>query len=293
MPGLRRILVATDFSVRSDRALRRAELLARQTGAVLTLAHALDDDRGADTVAAERDAAERLLVELGRTLAGVADVDVDTRLASAPAGAGIAAAAAEIQADLLVVGAPRHPRLRGAFAGTTVDRIVRASERPTLLACAVPGGFYRHIVLATDLAAGAGAVPRTLTELGLDRLCAVTVAHVLDAVLPPLRAGEESIREQAEAWLENQLGQADARLSEFLAPFALTAPGRLVRLNRSTVATTLLDVAREIDADLLVVGSRGGRGPGGRLPGRVTYELLRNGAIDVLVVPIADPAATA
>lgn len=293
MPGLRRILLATDFSARSDRALRRAELLARQSGAALTLVHAVDDARGAAADAAERDAAQRLLDELIRTLAGVDGIDADTRLVPAPPGAGIAAAAAAIDADLMVVGAPRHPRLRGALAGTTVDRIFRAAERPTLLACAVPGGFYRHIVLASDLAAHSGAVLRTVTELGLDRLCAVTVAHVLDAALPPLRAGEESIREQAEAWLETQHAQADARLSAFLEPFALAAPRRLVRLNRSTVAATLLDVAGEVDGDLLVVGSRGGRGPGGRLPGRVTYELLRNGAIDVLVVPVADPGAAA
>jgi nucleotide-binding universal stress UspA family protein len=34
-----RILVATDFSTRSDRALRRATLIARRTGAALTLLH--------------------------------------------------------------------------------------------------------------------------------------------------------------------------------------------------------------------------------------------------------------
>lgn len=293
MPGLHRILVATDFSARSDRALRRAELLVRQTGAALTLVHAVDDDPQRALVAAERDASQRLLDELGRTLAGVDGIQADTHLALAPPGPGIAAVAAALDADLIAVGAPRHPRLRGAFAGTTVDRIVRAAGVPVLLACAVPGGFYRHILLATDLAAHSDAVPRAVTHLGLDRLCTVTVAHVFDAALPPLRAREESIREQAEAWLDTQHAQADARLTAFLERCALTAPGRLVRLNRSSVGATLLDAASEAGADLLVVGSRGGRGPGGRLPGRVTYELLRNGAIDVLVVPISDSATAA
>ncbi|HEU6442162.1 MAG TPA: universal stress protein, partial [Microvirga sp.] len=42
---MRTILVATDFSTRSDRALRRATLLARHVSARLVLIHVVDDDR--------------------------------------------------------------------------------------------------------------------------------------------------------------------------------------------------------------------------------------------------------
>jgi nucleotide-binding universal stress UspA family protein len=40
-----RILIATDFPVRSDRATRRASLLARKLGARLTLVHVVDADQ--------------------------------------------------------------------------------------------------------------------------------------------------------------------------------------------------------------------------------------------------------
>lgn len=39
------LLVATDFSTRSDRALRRAVLLAKQYTAGLVLVHVVDDER--------------------------------------------------------------------------------------------------------------------------------------------------------------------------------------------------------------------------------------------------------
>ena len=42
---MRTILVATDFSERSDRALRRATLFARAQGAKLVLVHGVDDDQ--------------------------------------------------------------------------------------------------------------------------------------------------------------------------------------------------------------------------------------------------------
>ena len=57
------ILAATDFSTRSQRALRRAGLLARDSGAELTLVHVVDDDQPSDLVALERREAERILGE--------------------------------------------------------------------------------------------------------------------------------------------------------------------------------------------------------------------------------------
>ena len=40
-----RLLLATDFSTRSDRALRRAALIADKSGAAITLLHVIDDDQ--------------------------------------------------------------------------------------------------------------------------------------------------------------------------------------------------------------------------------------------------------
>ena len=57
------ILAATDFSTRSQRAIRRAGLLARDNGAGLTLVHVVDDDQPTDLVALETREADRILGE--------------------------------------------------------------------------------------------------------------------------------------------------------------------------------------------------------------------------------------
>lgn len=44
---MKKIMFATDFSERSDRALRRAVILARAHDAVLEIVHVVDDDRPA------------------------------------------------------------------------------------------------------------------------------------------------------------------------------------------------------------------------------------------------------
>ena len=63
---LERILVATDFSTRSDRALRRGVLLARQASAGLVVAHIVDDDQPHGLVQAERQESTALLHDLAQ-----------------------------------------------------------------------------------------------------------------------------------------------------------------------------------------------------------------------------------
>ena len=58
-----RILAATDFSTRAQRALRRAGLLARDTGAELTLVYVVDDDQPQDLIEMEGREAKRILAE--------------------------------------------------------------------------------------------------------------------------------------------------------------------------------------------------------------------------------------
>ena len=57
------ILAATDFSTQSQRALRRAGLLARDTGAELALVHVVDDDQPQDLIEMEGREAKRILAE--------------------------------------------------------------------------------------------------------------------------------------------------------------------------------------------------------------------------------------
>ena len=57
------ILVATDFSTRSQRALRRAGLLARERSAKLTLVHVVEDDQPRTLIELERREASKFLDE--------------------------------------------------------------------------------------------------------------------------------------------------------------------------------------------------------------------------------------
>jgi len=287
---MERILVATDFSVRSDRALRRAMLLARQSGARLSLVHVVDDDQPERSRAAARAIAEDMLGELVQTLSTVDGIAADARVVTAAPFVGVVAAIDAEHADLVVLGAPRRHLLRDVFVGTTVERIVRASSRPVLMACGVPTGFYRQVLVATDLSERSATALRAVKALGLDHLCAASVVHVFDAVMPALHDQTATIREQADAWVAAERARVDLALGGHLEDIGLVLAGRILKLNQSTVVAALLEAAAETSADVMVVGSRGRGGVASALRaslllGSVASELLRTSPTDVLVVP--------
>ena len=125
---MQRIMLATDFSERSDRALRRAVLLARSHGARLDLVHVVDDDRPQRIVQHEVDDARAMLRELARALERDDGVQTDIGIILADPFAGIATAAAERQPDLLVIGPHRRQILRDVFLGTTAERTIRVGS---------------------------------------------------------------------------------------------------------------------------------------------------------------------
>ena len=65
---MKRIVAATDFSTRSDRALRRAVLLAVRHETSLHLVHVIDDDQPAYLIDRQREGATELLAEATRTI---------------------------------------------------------------------------------------------------------------------------------------------------------------------------------------------------------------------------------
>jgi nucleotide-binding universal stress UspA family protein len=281
----KKFLVATDFSTRSDRALRRGTLLAQQLGATLTLLHVVDDDQPRRLIKAERTAAAAILKEHVRTLKQGDGLACDARIAEGDAFAGITLAAEELDVDLVVIGPHRRQLLRDVFIGTTAERTISASRRPVLMANGVPAGSYRHVLTATDLSPCSADALRALRRLGIEAGMAVSVMHVFDAVGTSLltrgAVSEDSIKD----FLDEEEVRAARDLDRFLAEAGFEPVRRIVRHNDSSTADVIVKAAREESADLLVVGTRSRAGIARFLLGSVAQEVLRTATIDVLAVP--------
>lgn len=281
----KQILVATDFSTRSDRALRRGMLLARDLGARLTLVHVVDDDQPAQIVEAERVAAAALLDEHARTLKEGDGLDCDARIVEGDPFEGISRAAEELVADLVLIGPHRRQVLKDVFTGTTAERTMRISRRPVLMANGSPAGSYRHVLVAVDLSECSADALRALQHLGFAERTSVSVMHVFDTVGTSVMMRGGNSADGPQSYIEEQAAHAAQELEAFLADAGFDPIGQLVRHNASSTALVIGEAAQELSAGLVVVGTRGRSGFSRLVLGSVAQEVLRTASVDVLAVP--------
>ncbi|MCE6951528.1 universal stress protein [Cereibacter sphaeroides] len=288
-PPMRTIMLATDFSERSDRAMRRAALLARATGAQMHLVHVVDDDRPRGIVEHETGDARRLLHDFGHSLRNHDGIRCSTSIVLADPFAGIVRAATEVAVDLLVIGPHRRHLLRDAFAGTTAERVIRTAACPVLMANGPPVGPWRHLLLTTDLSDASRGALRRFAELKIGEGSARTILHVFDA--PALHLGmAATLSDDARgAYLHDQHAEARERLKGFLASVRSPAAEPIVRHNTSTLAHEILHTAEEVGADLVVASSVGKGMMARAILGSVAAQVLASASVDVLVVPPPDP----
>jgi nucleotide-binding universal stress UspA family protein len=286
---MKKILVATDFSERSDRAIRRATLMARLFNASLTVTHAIDDDQPKRAIRAKQQAAKDLLDELLHSLREVDGLTCERRVVMGDPFLGITQAAQEENADIIIIGPHRRQILKDVFIGTTAERTIRASDRPVLMANGVPVGSYRHILLAVDLSDASGEAVRAVRKHRLAGTADISAVHIFDAPALGLMMRTSSSEDQIRDYLADERERAAAELSLFLKKFDMESARPILNHKTSTIAHAICSVAREISADLIVVGTHGLTGIRKALLGSVAEETLRISERDVLAVPSALP----
>jgi nucleotide-binding universal stress UspA family protein len=177
------ILVATDLTDRSDRAIERALQLQGQTGATLMLLHIIEPGLMGGLEAHRHSDAEAFL---GDRIAKLPD-EVRSRCSyKVEVGDAFYTITGEAQVQrtgLIVLGEPGKYRYADLFVGTTADRVVRASPVPVLLVKRASRGPYQRVLAPFDLSEGAICALKTALTIAPD--AEVRIVH---AWRPPLTA---------------------------------------------------------------------------------------------------------
>ena len=279
-----RILVATDFSPRSDRALRRGILLARQNSTELLLTHVVDDDQPQRLIDVEKREAAALLHELASTLRESDGIDCENQVAIGDAFQGIVRMAEETGVDLLILGPHRRQVLRDVFIGTTAERVLRSSRVPVLLANGVPASPYRKVLIATDFSDYSYFAAVTAQQLGLLATVDIIALHVMD----PIESGPVTRAAMTMKEVDDQAAKLTQRLTDELSAFArklgVVAGLRVIRPSEESTPMAINNYAKDTKADLIVVGTRAHSGFEKWLLGSVAEGVLGNAEMDVLAV---------
>jgi universal stress protein E len=279
------ILAATDFSTRSQRALRRAGLLARERGAALTLVHVVDDDQPLDLVALERREAERILSEQISAMPELRGVRCRPLVTDGDPFDGILRMAAALPADLIVMGAHRKQLLRDIFVGTTIERVIRMGPYPVLMANREVEAPYRTALAAVDMSEPSAHAIRTSMSLGLLNGARLTLVHAF----LPLAKGKLSYaglsRDSIDEYVASERLRAADEMTAFLDANAMAEHQQSMMIEEGAPFEVISSAVQRLQPDVLVIGTHGRSGIAKALLGSVTEEVLRLLDVDILAVP--------
>ena len=276
------ILMATDLSARSDRALDRAAQLSALWQVPLHVVHAAKPGTvgawsAADTLASIRGGIRRDLP------AGAAGAQVHVEEGE-PAGVVLDVAARE-GCELIVLGdANEAPGRR--LLGSTVETLVRSAPASVLVVKRRPRGGYRRVLVGTDLTPEARHGLETAATLFPD--AAFTLLHALDIPyeslwLDPARRDDLTRLEMAaiEAFVAGAQLPADLR--------------RRMRLQveHGHPESMLRKQALDDDSELTVIGAFRRGLAFHLLVGGTTRRIVQVAPADVLVVRASAPPAEA
>ncbi len=286
----RKILVATDLSARSDRALDRAVSLAQQWQAQLLVLHVLEEPpawkrdlpqlpswkRPADPLSVAR----RNVLEELREISDKATILIEK---GDPAET-ITAVADEQGCDLIVIGVARHEPFGQFSLGRTVDRLVRRSRVPLLVVKNRVRHPYHDIVVATDFSEPSRHALDAAARFFPDK--PLTAFHAYDPPMSGLVSDPPSYRDDYRKMTEQEC-------EEFLQAWEKSSGGRRpnVLLEYGQPNHLLHDYVSENRVDLVAVGTHGRSLLFDVFIGSIAKQILHDVPCDILV--IREPQAKA
>jgi universal stress protein E len=200
----------------------------------------------------------------------------------------IAQAADEFEADLIVMGAHRRRLLADIFTGTTIERVIRASRRPVLMANLPVEGPHRGTVVAVDFSEPSKHAIREARRLGFMDGPRLVLLHAFT----PLARDVMHYASVETRVVQEHVSEESLRAREHLAAFCRDVgipPDEVdLRIGDGEPERVVSDVIAATDADLLVIGTRGASGLKRVLMGSVAEKLLRAIEVDILAVPPGD-----
>ncbi len=271
---MKRILVTSDLSVRSDRALDRAIQLANEHGADLSVLHVVDDDLPPAMVETLSEAARGAL---SRALeaAGAGTAAVELRVG--PVVETVCATAEELNADLVVMGVHKARAFWDMVSGTTMERTVRALKRPVLLVAERVNGPYASVLCGIDLSPASAAAARAAARVAPK--ARMTAFHAVHIPYRGLTGTDDTMYELAPF-----LAEAEAELSRWWPGADLPATLERPTPTADDVAHGFEIARLKAGADLFALGAHGRSALAPTRLGTFAEHLLRHPVCDVLVV---------
>lgn len=300
MEQLASIVVGVDFSPCSAAAFRQAVRIAAWNRAALLAVHVIDvqvmlsrDDRervaliSSSMTEVARKAWERFAPETPRE-------GVEFQVVVGDARAELNRLVGERKADLLVLGT--HGRTHHGRTGTLATNLVRTAPTRVMLVREAHTGSFRSIVACIDFSPTSREALGAASRVAIQDGAALHALHVHQPLLspismeglimvPPDPAFEEQYRKDLRAQLETFAAQPE--------PEVKWAKPEIALVEDYSHGAGIIRYANQVQADLVVLGTRGRTTLRDLLMGSTAERVVRDAPCSVLAIKPPQPAKPA
>jgi nucleotide-binding universal stress UspA family protein len=283
---LTKILVTTDFSEVSDHALDYALALARRYDARIYLTHVITPDpfQFAEPQLAQatyekvRQAAEE----------GITDILISGKLRGVPhevlmeegnVWPTLDKLITEHEIDLVVVGTHGRGKVQKILIGSVAEEIFRQADTAVLtVGPRVKSGAEKevelhHVLFATDFGPGAAKAAAYAFSLAQEHGAGLTLLHVIESAAAYT---EESVARQREINIVRMKQLMPAGSENWCKPE--------FRVTFGAAVEEILIAAKEVQADLVVMGAKTRKSLAGHVPLTIAYNVVTKATCPVLTV---------
>ncbi len=274
---LKSILMATDLSQRSDRALHRAVALARQSGAKLTILTVVDDEQPDDMREDQVNHAHRQLNASREALCQ--GIECTVLVEQGDPTDLVLTHARNDDPDLMVLGPHRERNLWDMLYETTGQRIARMTHVAVLLVVEPAETKYNSVLLATDFSPASTAAALLANEVAPEAdLQALHALHVPYGSMGRASGGG------ADNSIEASF-RADAKTADANWRGSFEAPANLSDTDIQTGSAEALfnQIVQSKHVPLIAIGAHGRVGAHRALLGSLVTSLMRYPPCDLLV----------
>lgn len=272
---MKTIVIATDLSPRSDRALRRGLRLAAKLGAHAHVISIVDDAMPEDMVA---QLSESVTERLTSHLAALdAPQDASVNVLSGDPVELVSEFAVAREASLLVLGVHRKRGFLDRLRESTSERIVAASLVPVLIVKDFADGDYERILAPVSFSLACAAALRSAAIIAPE--AETTSFHALHVPFAGLTGGTHGT-EMSRAVRAETERKRDIWMQSSNLPAGFDNPEIIV----GSVPQTLASKITQVSPDLIVCGTHE-RGMAVHKLGSFAADLLRDPPADLLVSP--------
>jgi len=302
--GFRQVLLATDFSDASQRALAYAFAIARRYSSALTVVHAIPPEPR-DRIPLERLPrelnrpwleAEQQMQTLGEQ-AAMKDLKHHLLLEQGPVWDVLDSLIQQENIDLLVLGTHGRGGLKKLALGSVAEQVLRLAQCPVLTigphvrpVDSEKFAFQRILFAADFELASAKAFPYALS-LAEDYQAKLVLLHMVPPMLgpdlgPAAYGPSTYVAEKFMDWQQTTREKSLKKLQQLIPPNAKLAAEPEYIAGMDFLPEGILDTAAKHEADLIVMGANRTSSPRltAHIPWALTHEVICHAKCPVLTV---------